>query len=167
MLRSLELKDAQRIAALANNWKIASMVSRVRHPYTEEDARSFLAQVNSPSARRHVFAVTRDNVFIGCIGIERLKPDSGDLGLGYWLGEPCWGRGLASEAGRAIVAFGFGALGLSRIMAGHFVDNPVSARVLEKLGFRYIGMVKRHCLARGHEVDMHMMVLERAQWERR
>lgn len=164
LLRPLDDKDAERIALLANNWKVTSMTGCIPHPCSEGNARNFLAQISSLSARGRVFAITRDNLFIGCIGIESLKPDPVDFELGHWLGEPYWGQGFATEAGAAIVAFGFGALGLSRVASGHFTDNPASGRVLRKLGFRYSGRTKRHCLARGQDVDMCMMALSRAEW---
>jgi RimJ/RimL family protein N-acetyltransferase len=164
ILRPLEHADAERIALLANNWKVASMVGRMPHPYSEEDAHRFLAQINSPNARGHVFAITRDDVFIGIIGLE---PYPDDFEFGYWVGEPYWGQGYATEAGQAVLAFGFRSMGFSHIVAGHFVDNPASGRVLQKLGFRYSGMEKRRCLARGHDIDILMMALSRADWDKR
>ena len=54
--------------------------------------------------------------------------------LGYWIGVPWWNRGYATEAGRALLDFGFGTLGLHRIMAHHMMRNPASGRVMQKLG---------------------------------
>ncbi|HKG93136.1 MAG TPA: GNAT family protein [Gemmatimonadaceae bacterium] len=60
--------------------------------------------------------------------------------LGYWVGAGMWGRGYATEAARAVVSFGFATLGLNRIQARHFLRNPASGRVLQKLGMRCEGM---------------------------
>jgi [ribosomal protein S5]-alanine N-acetyltransferase len=55
--------------------------------------------------------------------------------LGFYLSREFWGRGLASEAGRAFVEFGFGELTLARIVTAVEAGNAASVRVLEKLGF--------------------------------
>jgi ribosomal-protein-alanine N-acetyltransferase len=60
---------------------------------------------------------------------------AGEAVLAYYLARPYWGRGLATEAGRAFIAYGFGERGLSRIVAGANTNNRASNRVLEKLGF--------------------------------
>jgi RimJ/RimL family protein N-acetyltransferase len=64
--------------------------------------------------------------------------------LGYWIGVPFWGRGYATEAARAAVAFGFETLRLKRIYAHHFAGNTGSQRVLEKIGLRHEGRFRKH-----------------------
>ena len=72
-----------------------------------------------------------------------------------------WGRGYATEAGRAVVAIARHALGLKRLNAGHFIDNPASGRVLTKLGFRATGRVEpRHSRARGGEAPCAVFELD-------
>jgi [ribosomal protein S5]-alanine N-acetyltransferase len=63
---------------------------------------------------------------------------AGEGVLAFYLARAYWGRGLATEAGRAFIAFGFGELGLTRIVAGADVENAASHRVLEKLGFVWL-----------------------------
>ena len=78
------------------------------------------------------------------------KKKSGRFEIGYWLGRPFWGDGLATEAARA---FTEEARALGPLEACHFVDNPASGRVLEKVGFAYTGEVEEHfSLARGLKV---------------
>lgn len=64
--------------------------------------------------------------------------------MGYWLGVPYWNRGYMTEAGRAMLAYGFGELELHRIHARHFTRNPASGRVLRKLGMTYEGTQREH-----------------------
>ena len=73
--------------------------------------------------------------------------------LGFWFGRDHWGKGFATEAGWAVIAYGFDVLGLSLIRSGFFPDNPASGRVQAKLGFRRIKVGRRRSLARGVEVD--------------
>jgi RimJ/RimL family protein N-acetyltransferase len=73
-------------------------------------------------------------LYSGSVGLD----DTGKgthFELGYWLGKPYWGRGYVSEAAAAVVEYAFGWLNQPALVAGYFVDNPASGRVLEKLGF--------------------------------
>lgn len=127
-------------------------LAKVPWPYTAEDARWFAAQPQDP--RLPHFFVTLPTAsapaaIVGCIG---LASHDGEVELGYWLAREHWGKGFASEAARAVISLAR-TLGHRRLVAGHFVDNPASGRVLRKTGFRPTGrMRQRFSLARGHEV---------------
>ena len=98
---------------------------------------------------------------IGGIGMGAVE---GGHEFGYWLTPSAWGRGYATEAGRAMVAAARHTLGLRRLKAGHFVDNPASGRVLTKLGFRPTGTITpRASLARGGETPCVDLVLDLAE----
>ena len=64
--------------------------------------------------------------------------------LGYWIAVDCWNRGYATEASRRIIDFGFESLGLHRIEAHHFLRNPASGRVMQKMGMQQEGVVRDH-----------------------
>jgi RimJ/RimL family protein N-acetyltransferase len=110
-------------------------------PYTLADAEAFLATDRSESdACFLVFRRTRGAPeLIGTAGIGR-RPD-GEMELGYWIARPHWGLGYATEAAGAVVAIARDGLRLPGLTAGHFLDNPASGRVLQKLGFRPTGQV--------------------------
>jgi RimJ/RimL family protein N-acetyltransferase len=79
--------------------------------------------------------------------------------MGYWIGRSSWGRGFATEACEALIGIAR-ALGLARLEGSHFIDNPASARVLEKLGFEPLGIIApRLSCARGEEVPARLMRL--------
>ena len=83
--------------------------------------------------------------------------------MGYWIARPFWGRGFASEACTALIDIAR-TLGLSRLEASHFIDNPASARVLDKLGFESTGLIAtRMCCARGTDVPARLMRLRLGQ----
>ena len=65
-------------------------------------------------------------------------PVAGEGSLGYTLAKPYWGQGLATEAARAFVNFGFEELHLARIVSTVEVGNEASVRILKKLGFALV-----------------------------
>jgi len=67
--------------------------------------------------------------------------------LGFWYGQASWGYGYATEVGNAVIEHAFNDLNLTKIIAGHFVANPASGKVLKKLGFLQIGRSPRECMA--------------------
>jgi RimJ/RimL family protein N-acetyltransferase len=74
-------------------------------------------------------------------------------GLGYWLGEAFWGRGITTEAVAALTDFCFENFPLRRIYAEAFANNPASARVLEKAGFVLEGRLKNNVVKDGKLLD--------------
>ena len=122
-------------------------------PYGETDARRFAALAADPRHPRFIIARACDGETIGCIGIDPPPPEdginNGTVEIGYWVARPHWGQGYASEAGRAVIAIAR-MLGHTHMLGSHFLDNPASGRVLEKLGFSSTGrIVERHSCGRG------------------
>ena len=158
-LRRPRLKDAARIAELADDFEVARMTARLPHPYGVQDARGWLERTSGQDpAREAVFAVEHDQAgVVGMLGFHR--NEQGFAELGYWLGRPYWGQGLATEA--AAGALGWAADDWRRkvVFAGHFADNPASGGVLAKAGFLYTGEVRKlRSLARRAEVPSRTMV---------
>ena len=146
-------EDAPALARAIGHEAVLTKLSRTPLPYIVVDARSFLVQVPAPGEAMCLI-VAHDlgpvPQLIGGVGLHRA---GGDVELGYWLTPHAWGRGYATEAGRAVIEAARYTLGHRRLVAGHFTDNPASARVLRKLGFRPTGRVEqRECRARGGTV---------------
>ena len=104
----------------------------------------FLAQQQASPRDKYQFAVTLKDTgeLIGNCGVRRTAPGAPEADLGYELAPAQWGKGYATEAARAVLAFGFAALGVHRIEAECVADNTGSARVLEKLGMRLEGRLR-------------------------
>ena len=133
-------------------------------PYEEKDARAFTALDIEPHFPRFLITRARDAALVGCIGIDRSDAFDDGAELGYWIAREHWGQGYATEAGRAILSIAH-ALGYNRVQAMHFLDNPASGRVLEKLGFRATGVLSmRHSCARGSETQAREFALDLTQW---
>ena len=109
-------------------------------PYRRADAEAFLATERRPDEASMVIVRRTCGApqLIGTIGFGR-RP-GGDIELGYWIARPHWGLGYATEAVRAAIAIARDSLRLPRLVAGHFLDNPASGRVLDKAGFLPTGV---------------------------
>lgn len=143
LLRALTPRDARRIALLAGDWDVARMTGRIPHPYSDELAKQWISDL---SEGEDVRGIVHHNELIGICGY---MPDgTSSAEIGYWLGKPWWGRGFATEAAGALIEYCFEEVGFERVTCGHFVDNPASARVISKLGFRYTGVELVWCEAR-------------------
>ena len=160
VLRAPAAADAAPIQAMCDNWDVVRMTTRMPHPYTLDDARGWIGGRGDRWAdgREYTFALVFDGALVGVAGVD-LK--EGAYEIGYWIGEPWWGRGLATEAVGRLVRFGFDELGLDRLMAAHFADNPASGRVLAKCGFRYTGEGMFYSVARGGNTRALRMELTR------
>ncbi|MEO5867693.1 MAG: GNAT family protein [Sphingomonas sp.] len=158
-LRPYWPEDAAQLTAAIAHEEVAIRLARLPWPYGAEDAAVFV------SARRAidtpVFAVLSHESdyprIVGGIGFHR---DGDDYMLGYWLTPSVWGRGYATEAAAAVIAVAQHALGLKRVHAAHFTDNPASGRVLRKLGFREVERRFRPGLVRNEDVAAVEMVLD-------
>lgn len=144
-------EDAPALAQAMGHRDVVGRLSRVPWPYTVDDAREWLARPRSVDnlywlILLHEGAATR---LIGGIGLHAEQPVHE---LGYWLTPDAWGQGYATEAGRAVLDIARHCLAVKRVRARHHADNPASARVLHKLGFRPTGRVAAlPCLATGDE----------------
>ena len=135
-VRSFRREDAASLAKYANNRKVwLNLRDRFPHPYSGRDAEVWihLALNQTPETN---FAIGSDREVIGGIGLQ-LQEDvhRRSAEIGYWLGEPFWGRGIATEALRAVTEYAFANFDLIRLYAGVLAWNPASCRVLEKAGY--------------------------------
>ena len=161
VLRPPDETDLDCIVAEINDFDVVRMLARVPFPYSRGDAEEFLAR--SRSSREDLnLVVARDDRAIGCMALADINATRE---FGYWLGQPHWRQGLASEASRAFLAYCFAELGDVAIRAGAYVDNPTSLRVQEKLGFERAGLSHKHSLARRADVAHIDTVLTRAGFE--
>ncbi len=114
----------------------------------EGEVRAFLQQFlewqQQEPRSKYAFAVTLEEEMIGIASLRRPTADSPIAETGYEISPLHWGRGYATEAAGAVLAFGFGELGLHRISAHCVAENLASARVLEKLGMRCEGRLREN-----------------------
>lgn len=148
------------MSLLAGDYDVASMTGTIPHPYDEDQAAKWIGEVLK-GEEGVVFMIERDGQLIGCTGYRAFGSDHAELG--FWLGKPYWEQGYATEAVAALIAHAFDADGFDYLTAGHFSDNPASARVIEKLGFVAQGGELRDCAARGASTHCTTYRLDRDQ----
>ena len=153
-------EDAPALAAAIGDEAIARSLANVPWPYSVRDAEAFLASPRDPVLPSLLIFARGSGapLLLGACGLAR-RP-SGSVEMGYWIAKPFWGQGYATEACTALIDIAR-TLGFASLEGSHFHDNPASARVLEKLGFRSLGITApRLSCARGEEVPARLMRLE-------
>jgi RimJ/RimL family protein N-acetyltransferase len=160
LLRPGWAEDAPALAKAIADETIVRNLASAPWPFALRDAEAHLAAPRDPLLPSLlIFERTGgEPLLVGSCGLGRRA--SGALELGHWIARPHWGQGFATEAGQALVAMAR-ALRLARLEASHFLDNPASGRVLEKLGFQSTGMIApRLSCARGVEIPARYFRLE-------
>jgi [ribosomal protein S5]-alanine N-acetyltransferase len=153
-VRSWKASDAEPLARHANNRKIwLNLRDAFPHPYTVHDARDFIQSIRS-RAPETTFAIAVDGEPVGSVGfvlrhdVERVSAE-----IGYWLAEPFWGRGLATEALVATTDYAITTHALTRVYALPFAWNAASCRVLEKAGYALEARLHRSAIKNGVVTD--------------
>ena len=162
-LRRLADTDADSMALLANNKKIWDCVRDLfPHPYTPDDAVDFIKRTQTESPHLTFAIINQADELCGVIGLVP-NEDVYRIGseIGYWIGEPYWGQGIASEAVARMIRYGFDELELERIYAGVFDFNKASMRVLERNGFTREGIRRRAVIKNGQVRDEHHYAIVR------
>lgn len=165
VLRAPHAEDIDALAHLANNAAIATMVSRMPHPYTATDAADFVRRTNIGEIGKCVYAITKaeNGEFLGCCALEPHQHDEA-LELGYWLGQPYWNKGYGTEAAHALIDMAFRTRQIDHIDARCRVTNIASRRVIQKCGFQFQGSGMVGNLAMGGMVPVEWYRLDRKTW---
>lgn len=152
VLRAFSLADAEALVPLANDRSVwRNMRDAFPHPYALEHAKAFIEHVAKPG---YVFAIEHQGHLAGACGIHPFSDVyAHGAEIGYWLGAPFHGKGLATLALGALTRHGFEDLGLKRLKAAVYEWNPASARVLEKNGYVREAVMKRSVFKDGQLID--------------
>lgn len=156
VLNAFSLADAPAVHEYAGDIEVARTTANIPHPYPEGAAEGWIGSHQQAflDDRDLVFAIRfPDGKLAGAINLAIKRPHQ-QAELGYWIGRPFWGQGIATEAAKCVVGHGFSHLGLERIYARHMCGNPASGRVMEKAGFRKEGCLRRHFFKNGQFEDV-------------
>jgi len=167
VLRGFVPGDAARVQELAGAREVASTTLTIPHPYADGVAEAWIEGHSKAWENRERLALavtTASDGLIGAVGLE-LVPEHRRAELGYWIGVPYWNRGFVTEAATALLDYGFGELGLHRVVARHFPRNPASGRVLRKLGMTHEGTMRQDLLRWDQLEDVECYAILKPEWQ--
>ena len=150
-----------RYAANYNVW--INLRDAFPYPYERHHAEGFI-RMALLSDVQNTFAISIGEECIGTIGYhpgEDVNRCSAEVG--YWLGEPFWGRGIATEAVRVLTRYVFEHTGIIRLFALPFADNAGSIRVLEKAGYDREGLLRKAAVKDGQLRDQYVYAVTRPE----
>jgi RimJ/RimL family protein N-acetyltransferase len=168
VLRPLTRADAPAVQRLAGDREVASTTLNIPHPYPDGAAEAWIdtLPIAYDAGDAVVFGVTlRDGgELVGTCGLS-LDLTHARAEIGYWIGRDFWGRGVATEAARAVIGYAFTRLGVRRVFAHFYTRNPASGAVMRKLGMRHEGKLRQHVLKWGVFEDIELYGVLRDEWE--
>lgn len=161
LLRALTPADEAVIYWLAGSLEVGRTMISIPHPLPKAFAESFVS--GGVGTRFGIYGT--DNGLVGAIELRDIDPEHRQAELSFWIGRPYWNRGYAVEAGRLMLRHAFSELKLNRVYAHHMAINPVSGRVLSKLGMRQEGLLRQRVLKAGRFEDVLLWaVLKEDPW---
>jgi ribosomal-protein-alanine N-acetyltransferase len=167
LLRKVTLDDAADIFEYASDPEVPKYMPWEPHR-SIEDTLDYLAHVMERYRQRQAgpwgIVHKGDAKLIGTCAYGSWHQEHNRAEIGYVLSRRYWGQGYTTEAVRAIVGFGFQVMGLNRIEARCEVPNIASARVMEKVGMQFEGVLRQHVFAKGRYRDMKIYSILRSEW---
>ncbi len=169
ILRPFGRADAPAVQRLAGAAAVAEMTLNIPHPYADGMAEAWIATLGEAwrAGTAVTFAITTaTDGLCGTIALRITREhDRGELG--YWIGQPFWGRGYATEAVTAVLAFAFETLALHRVQASHLPRNPASGRVMQKAGMQREGLHRGRYRKEAAYEDVEEYAILRSDWDAR
>ena len=166
-LRRLTMRDAQDIFRYSRDPEVARHVLWDAHR-TVGDSRAYLRYMlrryrgHEPASWGIEYLET--GRIIGTIGFMWIQEDNNAAEVGYSLARDCWGKGIMTEALRAVLQYGFDEMNLNRIEAQHETTNPASGAVMRKCGMQKEGTLRQRLFNKGRYVDVDLYAILRRDY---
>ena len=154
-LRDYKESDVSILCSLANNENVTRyMTTAFPYPYTEEDAQWW---VTSGCKEGIVKVIEYNGEFVGSVGATpKTEEHSRTALIGYWVGEPYWGKGLACEALKELTNYIFSTTDIVRLEASIYSPNTPSMKVAEKAGYQEEAVLKSAVFKNGEFYNEHI-----------
>ena len=167
-IRSYEYSDQEALIKYANNYNVSRLLrDQFPFPYTKTDAETWLIHACNQEIETN-FVIANKNELIGAIGIN-LQEDVNRFSaeIGYWIGEPFWGKSISTEALKVFTKFAFENFNLSRIFAHVFEGNDASEKVLLKAGYKKEGTLRKAVFKEGKFLDQYIYAILAEEFQER
>lgn len=152
-LRKIRMSDAARMRELLNDKEVSKEITTA-YPYSLEQSKKDISSALDNWGKAYTFAILADGEVVGQIVLENPSRGNKTFELGYFVGSEYQNKGIATQAVKKIVKFGFEELKLKKIWGDNDSDNPASGRVMEKAGFKLEGKLESHVFRNGTYVDV-------------
>lgn len=151
-IRDWNSTDLYELVKIADNPNIAKNMSDLfPSPFTVHDAKRYL---NNKNHNRNCYAIDSENKLVGAIGLKLEDEDKTHIGnVTYWIGEPYWGKGIATKALKLFTKYSFEKYPVERLEGKVYTWNDASARVLEKAGYKFESLSKLSTQKNGERID--------------
>ncbi|MGE6204531.1 GNAT family N-acetyltransferase [Guptibacillus hwajinpoensis] len=167
-LRKIHEHDIPAIFEYGSNPNVSEHVSWETHQ-SIEDTRGFVEMILDGYRQKNKalwgMELKSTGQLVGTIDFVTIQEKHRKAEIGYVLAEDCWGKGYMTEAAQKIIAYGFNELELERIQARCFVANKGSARVMEKAGMTFEGIMRRAMFAKGKFHDLKIYSILSDEWK--
>lgn len=165
VLRPPHADDAEELAYLADNLKIARMLAHMPHPYTIRDAERFIANSQEGIGRACIYSITEaaTGKFLGVGSLHMVEGEASPR-MGYWIGEPFWGKGYATEAARALIDLYFKVTNRPVLRVSARIDNDASKSIIQKCGGRHVSRQKAMHPLLGEIQELDDYEITRESW---
>lgn len=165
LLRPWRLSDVDDAFTYASDPDWARYLWDVPHPYTREDAEEFVRSATERTwSKQAQFAIIKNGKPIGGVHIYIADEASKICGLGYNVGRIYWGQGIATEAARVVLDFGFRVFEPQKVLCKADARNLESLKVMQKLGMTQEALLRKHRLFRGEYIDEVWFGILREEW---
>lgn len=167
LLRPPHLEDAETIARLADNPRVARNLTSLPHPYRVEHALAWIGTPLDERTQRHLVcrkSLSGAPLPIGVVTLG-VRDDEEIPRLGCWIGEPYWGCGYATEACHAVVDYAFLHQACSKLSFTCRVTNPAGRRLIEKCGFQMVAQELDRSAFQGTVVPVDRFQIDRRCWQ--
>lgn len=169
LLTELKSTDIPMIVKYASNKKISDNTLNIPYPYLERDAIFWINLANQgfQNSTNLIFAIRlkTDRNFIGGMSLS-ITQQFKRAEIGYWIAEPFWRKGFATEAIQSVIKFGFENLDLNKLTSSHFAKNPISGKVMVNGGMKKEGHLKEHVQKNSEYQDLILYGLTKTDYER-
>ena len=169
ILRTPAPGDARALQKAINYPEIAATTTNIPHPYDIGDARHWIEESRPKDDGNFVNCIIllkETGELVGGIGFSSVSRKHHRAEIGWWCTVDHWGKGIATEAARRMIQYGFEELGFERIYATCMIHNPASARVMEKVGMIFEGTCREDVIKDGKPIDLHHYAILKGDWER-
>ena len=149
IVRKFTAADASDVYECCNDYDVIKTTLGLPWPYTLGMASGWIKnqierQKNNQSYEFAICLKNNPNKVIGCVGLLDINSNAKRAEMGYWVCKKLWKQGIATEAAKGMLNWGFKTLGLHSVIARYFDINPASGKVMQKCGMRYVGTIRDH-----------------------